>query len=570
MKVVIVGGVAAGMSAAARLRRLDEDAKIIVFERDEYVSFANCGLPYHIGGDIPERESLLVVTPERLERQLNIEVHTCHEVTKIERGRRVVHVFDRQQNRHFEETYDKLVLAQGAAPLQPPLPGIDHPKIFTLRNIPDMDLIKLNVDDGAESALVIGGGYIGVEVAEAFRNRGVNTYLVEMLDEILPPLDHEMDRALVHHIQSMGVGLLLGRRVESFRDVEGQVEVRLDREEAVRVDMVVLAVGVRPESSLAQEAELEVGSRGGLKTDQHMRTSDPDIYAVGDMVEVSDTVTGEQTMVALAGPANRQGRVAADHICGRDSAYTSTQGTSIIKVFEMTAGGTGATEQTLRRTKTPYKKIYLHLNGHASYYPGTHPMHLKLLFAPGDGRILGAQAVGVDGVDKRIDVFATALRAGMTVFDLEHLELAYAPPYGSAKDPVNMAGFVASNVLRGDIEHWYAEDYPDDTKDGRLIDVRTRGEFAEWHIEGAVNLPITELRERLDELDSQTPMYVYCKSGFRGYLAARVLQQRGFSKVQNLSGGVDTFRLYHRLLEGFSEVDIPFVTYAEERFASNQ
>lgn len=565
MKIVIVGGVAAGMSAAARLRRLDEDAEIVVFERDEYVSFANCGLPYHIGGDIPERDSLLVVTPEKLEQQLNIDVRTCHEVIRIDRDRHLVDVFDRPQKRDFQESYDKLVLAQGAAPLRPPLPGIEHPRVFTLRNIPDMDLIKQNVDGGAETALVIGGGYIGVEVAEAFHKRGLNTYLVEMLDEILPPLDHEMDRALVHHIQSMGVGLLLGRRVESFRDVQGRVEVRLDTEKAILSDIVVLAIGVRPESSLAHESGLEVGKRGGVNVDRHMRTSDPDIYAVGDMVEVSDTVTGEQTIVALAGPANRQGRIAADHICGRDSAYTSTQGTSIIKVFEMTAGGTGATEQTLRHAQVPYKKVYLHLNGHAGYYPGTHPMHLKLLFAPSDGKILGAQAVGVDGVDKRIDVFATALRGRMTVFDLEHLELAYAPPYGSAKDPVNMAGFAACNVLRGDTEHWYAEDYPDATQNGCLVDVRSREEFTEWHIDGAVNLPLPELRGQLDQLDPQASLYVYCKSGFRGYLAARLLSQRGFSKVQNLSGGVDTFRLYHRLLEGFSEVDIPFITYAEDR-----
>jgi NADPH-dependent 2,4-dienoyl-CoA reductase/sulfur reductase-like enzyme/rhodanese-related sulfurtransferase len=568
MKVVVVGGVAAGMSAAARLRRLNENAEIIVFERDEYVSFANCGLPYHIGGDIPKRESLLVVTPERLEQQLDIAVRTCHEVLKIDREQRVVHVLDRRGKRTFQESWDKLILAQGAVPLRPPLPGIDHPRIFTLRNIPDMDAIKHTVDRGASTAIVIGGGYIGVEIAEAFRNRGLNTYLVEMLDEILPPLDHEMDRALIFHMESHGVGLSLGRRAESFHDVDGQIEVRLDNGKAVRGDLVVLAMGVRSESSLAREAGLELGARGGLKVDRHMRTSDSNIYAVGDMAEVTDTVTGEQAIVALAGPANRQGRIAADHICGRDSAYTSTQGTSVVKVFEMTAGATGATEKTLRRTGMPYKKIYVHHNGHASYYPGTHPMHLKLLFAPDDGKILGAQVVGVDGVDKRIDVMATALRAGMTVFDLEHLELAYAPPYGSAKDPINMAGFVASNLLRGDIDHWYAEDCPDRTSDGRLIDVRSRREYEEWHIAGAENLPIAELRQRLDELSLSQPIYVYCKSGFRGYLAYRILKQRGFSKVRNLSGGLQTFHLHHRICEGCPEIDIPFITYAEDREGS--
>jgi NADPH-dependent 2,4-dienoyl-CoA reductase/sulfur reductase-like enzyme/rhodanese-related sulfurtransferase len=567
MKVVVVGGVAAGMSAAARLRRLNENAEIVVFERDEYVSFANCGLPYHIGGEISEREDLLVVTPERLEQQLNISVRTCHVVTQINREQRVVHVLDLPRGRTFRESWDKLILAQGAVPLRPPLPGIDHPKIFTLRNIADMDAIKRTVDSGASTAIVIGGGYIGVEIAEAFQNRGLRVYLVELLDEILPPLDHEMDRALIFHMESHGVSLLLKQRAESFHDANGQVEVCLDNGKAIRGDLVVLAMGVRSESSLARQAGLKIGERGGLKVDQHMRTSDPNIYAAGDMVEVTDTVTGEQTIVALAGPANRQGRIAADHICGRSSAYTSTQGTSVVKIFEMAAGGTGATEKTLQRTGLPYKKVYVHHNGHASYYPGTHPMHLKLLFAPADGKILGAQVVGVDGVDKRIDVLAVALRAGKKVFDLEHLELAYAPPYGSAKDPVNMAGFVAANLLRGDLEQWFAEDYPVRTDDGQLIDVRSPQEYKEWHIEKAINIPIAELRQRLDELDRNKAAYVYCKSGFRGYLAYRIIKQCGFSKAKNLSGGLQTFLLYHHICVGCPEAEIPFVTYAEDREA---
>lgn len=565
MKIVIAGGVAAGMSAAARLRRLNEDAEIIVFERDEYVSFANCGLPYHIGGDIPERDSLLVVTPQRLRAQLNLDVRTCHEVVKIDRAQRIVHVHDRQQNMRFQEPYDKLIIAQGAAPLRPALPGIDHPKIYSLRNIPDMDAIKRDVDGGATSAIVIGGGYIGVEVAEAFRQRDVDTCLVELADVILPPLDHEMSQALVFHMQSRGVRMVLGRRAQSFRDVDGQVEVMLEGGDALQADLVVMAIGVKAENTLASDAGLELGERGGLQVDAHMRTSDPDIYAAGDMVEVTDTVTDEKAIIALAGPANRQGRIAADHICGRESAYTSTQGTSVVRVFEMTGGGTGANEKTLRRAKIPYKKVYVHHNGHASYFPGTHPMHLKLMFAPGDGKILGAQVVGVDGVDKRIDVLATALRLGASVFDLEHFELAYAPPYSSAKDPVNMAGFVAANDLRGDIDHWYAEDYPSRTNEGRLLDVRSQQEFEDWHIEGARHIAVTELRERLDELEWQTPVYVYCKSGFRGYLASRILRQRGFADVRNLSGGLDTFRLHHGICEGCPEVDIPFITYAEDR-----
>ena len=564
MKVVIVGGVAAGMSAAARLRRLNEDAEIVVFERDEYVSFANCGLPYHIGGEIADREKLLVVTPERLERQLNIAVHTCHEVTGIDRERRVIHVFDRRGKRSFEESWDKLILAQGAVPLRPPLPGIDHPKIFTLRNIPDMDAIKRTVDNGAKSAVVIGGGYVGVEVAEAFQHRGMNVCLIELLEEILPPLDHEMDRALIHHMERQGVSLMLGQRAESFHDANGQVEVRLGSGTSVRCDLAVLAMGVRSESSLAREAGLAIGERGGLVVDEHMRTSDPDIYAAGDMVEVTDTVTRDQAIIALAGPANRQGRIAADHICGRPTAYTSTQGTSVVKVFEMTAGGTGASEKTLKRKGMPYEKVYIHGNGHASYYPGTNPMHLKVLFAPGDGMILGAQVAGVDGVDKRIDVMAVALRAGMSVFDLEHLELAYAPPYGSAKDPVNMAGFVAANILRGDLEQWHAEDYPARTE-GMILDVRTPQEFDEWHIEEAINLPLTELRQRLGELDRNQAIYVYCKSGFRGYLAYRILKQRGFSTVRNLSGGLQTFLLHRHVCMGCPETENPLITYAEDR-----
>jgi NADPH-dependent 2,4-dienoyl-CoA reductase/sulfur reductase-like enzyme/rhodanese-related sulfurtransferase len=547
MKVVVVGGVAAGMSAAARLRRLDETAEIIVFERDEYVSFANCGLPYHIGGDIQERESLLVVTPERLRAQLNLDVRTCHEVVRIDRDQHLVHVLDRQQGTQFQETYEKLILAQGAVPLRPPLPGIDHPKIFTLRNIPDMDAIKKVVDDGAKSAIVIGAGYVGVELAEAFRHRNLETCLVELAEKILPPLDHEMDRALVYHMESHGVRTVLGHRAESFRDLNGQVEVLLDGGEALRADLVVMAIGVRPENTLVGEAGLELGERNGVKVDTHMQTVDPDVYAIGDMVEVTDTVTGDKTTIALAGPANRQGRIAADHICGLNSAYTSTQGTSVVKVFEMTAGGTGASETTLRKAEIPYQKVYVHHDGHASYYPGTHPMHLKLLFAPDDGKILGAQVVGADGVDKRIDVLAAALRLGASVFDLEHFELAYAPPYSSAKDPVNMAGFVASNMLRGDVDHWYAEDYPSATSKGVLIDVRSREEFEEWHLEGSQNIPVTELRERLAELDSQNLICVYCKSGFRGYLATRILRQRGFGNVRNLSGGVETFRLHHRI-----------------------
>ncbi len=540
MKIIVVGGVAAGMSAAARARRLSEDAEIIVFEKDRYVSFANCGLPYHIGGAIQDRSKLLVVTPQDLRLRLNLDVRTQHEIIRIDRENRQVLVRDHAGNQEFWESYDRLVLTPGARPLRPPIPGIDHPQIFTLRNIPNMDAIKAEVDGGAKSAVVIGGGYIGVEMAEVLRERGLRVALVELEDEIVPSLDQEMDRALIYHMESYGVKLHLGSAAAAFHDVSGRVEVELQNGTRLVTDLVLLAIGVRPESSLAQEAGLELGVRGSIKVDRHMRTSDPYIYAAGDAVEVIDTVTGQPTVVALAGPANRQGRIVADHIFGKDSAYRSTQGTSVVKVFDMTAGGTGATETTLRRLDIPHSKIYIHPNGHAEYYPGTHPMHLKMLFAPDDGRILGAQVVGFDGVDKRIDVLAVAIRAGMTILDLEHLELAYAPPYGSAKDPVNMAGFVAGNLLRGDVMQWYAEDYPDVLQNGTVVDVRPPAVYNTWHIPGAVNIPLTQIRRRTEELREAAgdePLYLYCRVGFTSYIAYRTLHQSGFERVYSLAGG---------------------------------
>ena len=570
MKIVIVGGVAAGMSAAARARRLAEDAEIIVFEKDRYVSFANCGLPYHIGGAIQDRDQLLVVTPDDLRSRLNLDVRTEHEVLSIDREEKRVLVQDHRAGREFWESYDKLVLTPGARPLRPPIPGIDHPQIYTLRNIPDMDTIKAEVDAGAMSAIVVGGGYIGVEMAETLRQRGLRVSLVELEESIIPPLDHEMDRALIYHMESYGLQMHLGSAAAAFHDVSGRVEVELQNGTRVITDLVILAIGVLPESSLARGAGLELGVRGSIKVDEYMRTSDPDIYAAGDAVEVTDTVTGEPAVVALAGPANRQGRIVADHIFGKDCAYRSTQGTSVVKVFDMTAGGTGATEATLHRLGIDHRKVYIHPNGHAGYYPGTYPMHIKMLFTPDDGRILGAQVVGFDGVDKRIDVFATAIRAGMTVHDLEHLELAYAPPYGSAKDPVNMAGFVACNLLRGDLAQWYADDYPDVLENGLVVDVRPPLNFETWHIPGALNIPLTELRERIDELRELTgsrPLYLYCRVGFTSYVALRALVQSGFDRVYSLSGGVQTFILYHRNKLATGRPGVPFVPYAEHKMA---
>ena len=568
MKTVVVGGVAGGASIAARLRRLDESAEIIVFERDRYVSFANCGLPYYIGGVIKERAKLLVQTPERLRKSLNLDVRVAHEVVHIDRVAKNVTVRDVENGETFIESYDKLVLAQGARAIRPPIPGVDHPRVFVLRNIPDMDAIIAALTPQVHRTAVIGAGYIGVEVAENFRHLGLAVDLVEMMDQVIPTLDQEMARDIEYHMQSHGVRLHLGTAAEEIREQDGGLLIKLANGDELEVDLVVLGAGVTPETSLAREAGLELGKTGAVRTDVHMRTSDPDIYAVGDMVEVSDTVLEAPTNVALAGPANRQGRIAADHIAGRDSRYSSTQGTSIVLVFDAVGGGTGATERALKKEGVPYRKVYLHPSGHATYYPGTHAMHMKVLFSPEDGRLLGAQVVGFDGVDKRIDVLATALRSGLTVYDLEHLELAYAPPFGSAKDPVNMAGFLAANLLRGDVHFWYAEDYPDKIRDGVLLDVRGAREFADWHITGAIHIPHTQLRQRIEELPRNRAIYCYCRSGFRSYLAYRVLVQQGFDEVYTLAGGGLTFSDYHRSVYATGRPHYPVVSHAEQWMAA--
>jgi NADPH-dependent 2,4-dienoyl-CoA reductase/sulfur reductase-like enzyme/rhodanese-related sulfurtransferase len=573
MKVVIVGGVAAGMSTAARLRRLDEHAEIIVLDKDRYVSYANCGLPYHIGGTIPDREQLLVVTPDHLKATLNIDVRTEQEAITIDREARRIEILDHTVGAAYTESYDLLVLTQGAAPLRLPIPGIDHPRIFTLRNLPDMDAIKAVVDAGARTAVVVGGSYIGVEITEALTERGLQVHLVELQDQVMPPLDREMATDLRYHMEHHGVRLHLGTAAAAFHPNGAGVTVELRDGEQIAADLVVMAVGVRPASSLATAAGLALGPQGGIKVDPHMRTSDPSIYAAGDMVEVIDTVTGEPTIVPLAGPANRQGRIIADNISGRKATYGSTQGTAIVKVFAMTGGATGASEKTLRRLGRAYHKIYVHPAGHAGYYPGTAPMHLKLIFAPDDGRILGAQVVGYDGVDKRLDVLATAIRAGLTVFDLEELELAYAPPYGSAKDPVNMAGFVAANMLRGDVHYWYAEDYPACAEAATLVDVRGDQEYADWHIPGALNIPVRELRSRMDEVRAAAergPVLFYCMVGFRSYLAYRIARQLGVEQVATLTGGARTFTSYHRTALATGTPDRLYVSHAEEDLAAEE
>jgi NADPH-dependent 2,4-dienoyl-CoA reductase/sulfur reductase-like enzyme/rhodanese-related sulfurtransferase len=557
-KIVVVGGVAGGMSAAARARRLSESAQIIVLERDLYVSFANCGMPYHIGGDIEERSALLVQTPQSLAENLNLDVRVGNEVVAIDPADKTVTIRDLTSDSTYTESYDALVLATGASPLRPPLPGIDSPLVHTLRSLEDMDRIKAIVDAGKGDAVVIGGGYIGVEMAEALRHRDWNVALLEAANQVLGPLDPEMAEQVQHELRRNGVQLHLGARAEGFTH-----DSVLTSEGVLPADLVVLAIGVAPDSRLAQLAGLGCTQRGAIIVDAHQLTSDPHIYAVGDSVQVTDTVTGQATVVPLAGPANRQGRIAADHMFGRDARYSSTQGTAIVKVFDVTAGGTGANEKQLEAAGMDYRKVYIHPNGHASYYPGTAAMHLKLLFSP-EGVVLGGQVVGYDGVDKRIDVLATAIRAELTVWDLAELELAYAPPYGSAKDPINMAGFQASNLLDGTIEFWYAEDWGSLPDDAVVLDVRTLEENQSCALPNSVNIPVQQLRERIDELDPSRPVYVYCRSGFRSYLAYRALKGLGFPRVATLSGGTMTMEHAVPWLAASFAAPAPVVTYAED------
>ncbi|MCX4757225.1 FAD-dependent oxidoreductase [Kitasatospora purpeofusca] len=567
MKTVIVGGVAAGASTGARLRRLDESAEIVILERGRFVSFANCGLPYHIGGAIPERDSLLLQTPESLARSLALDVRTGHEVLRIDRDAKEVEVRDLDAERTYRESYDTLVLCPGADPIRPPIPGADDPQVDVLRDVADMDRVITHLDESASRATVVGGSYIGLELAEALRSRGLETTIVERTDQLMPWLDHEMTRILHYHVRSHDVDVRLSTSAEAIhRGDKSTFTVDLSDGTTLEPDVLVLAAGARPNVELARDAGLEIGPRGGIVVDAHMRTSAPDILAAGDAVETPSLVTGEPMLSMLAGPANRQGRIAADTIAGRDSAYRSTQGTAVVKVFDMTAGGTGLTEAQLRAAGIDFRKVYAHPSGHAAYYPGTAPLFMKVLFDPAEGKLLGAQVLGWDGVDKRIDVLAVAQRAGMTVYDLEHLELAYAPPYGSAKDPVNMVGFLASNLLRGDIHLWYPEDFPQCAERALILDTRTRAEYDAWHIPGAVLIPYTELRERLDEVPRDKPVYTYCRSGFRSYIAYCVLRQGGWDTAF-LSGGTMTYHGFHKTPLATGKAGQPVVTHAEDELA---
>ncbi len=542
-KLLIIGGVAGGATAAARARRLNERSKIIILERGEHISFANCGLPYYIGGVIKYRDNLLVTTPEDFEARYDVEVRINSEVLSIAPDKREILIRDSKSGRSYIESYETIILAPGAEPVMPPIPGVDLEGVFHLRDIPDSDKIKQVIGlKKTTSAVVVGGGFIGLEMAENLVIRGIETTVLEMGNQVMAPLDTEM-AAIVHaHLKYRGVNLALGQKVKSIVRKNGRLWVSTEQAKEFGCDLVISAIGVTPENRLAKEAGLKLGPRGHIQVDATMRTSNPHIYAVGDAVEIKDFVTGFPTAVALAGPANKQGRVAADNAMGRRSIYTGALGTSIVKVFDLAIASTGSNEKTLVRQGIPFMVSYTHSGSHASYYPGSSPMAIKLIFSPSSGNILGAQIVGSDGVDKRIDVLATAIHAGMTVLDLEELELAYAPPFSSAKDPVNMAGFVASNILKGDMDvaHWH--ELAALIQSGAvLLDLRGEEEIrAAGAIPDSIHIPLDKLREELQNLDINKEYIPYCAVGMRGYLAHRILIQNGFNS-RNLSGGYRTF-----------------------------
>jgi len=546
-RILIVGGVAGGAACAARLRRLDERAEIFVFERGPDISFANCGLPYYLGGVIPQRQRLLVATAEQFRDWLNVEIRVLHAVRRIDRAARTIEVENLRTGATTVQPYDALVLAPGAEPIRPGWPGIDVPGIFTLRNLEDTDRIHAWIEQRRPArAVVIGGGYIGLEMVENLHRRGIEVTLLEASDQVMPPMDPEMVAPVHSELRRQGVDLRLGNAVDGFETgPDERLRVITAKKERVVASVAILAIGVRPNAGLAQDAGLEIGALGGIRVDPQMRTSDPAIWAVGDAVEIRDWVTGQWTLIPLAGPAARQGRVAADAICGRNTTFRGSQGTAVVGVFDFTLAMTGASEKRLRAAGMRYEKSYTHTPHHAGYYPGAEMMTVKLLFDPESGRILGAQAIGKAGVDKRIDVLAMAIQKQATVYDLEEADLCYAPQYGSAKDPVNMAGFVAANVLRGDVDlsHWqqWVERRASGEELPLVVDVRAASETATGVVPGSVNIPLGELRARLGELPRDREIWVHCGIGQRAYYAARVLRQNGFN-VRNLSGGMRSFQ----------------------------
>ncbi len=543
MKVVIIGGVAGGATAAARIRRLDEQAQIVVFERSGHISYANCGLPYYIGGSISDPSDLTLQTPESFDARFRADMRVHHEVTAIYPDRKTVRVKDLATGTEFEESYDKLLLAPGAKPTQPRLPGVGLDKLFTLRTVEDTFRIKEYVNTHhPKSAVLAGGGFISLEVAENLRELGLDVTIVQRPKQLMNPFDSDMAAFIHTEMRRHGVKLALGHTVEGFEEKDGGVDVLLKDTPPLHADMVVLAIGVTPESDLAKAAGLELGLKGSIVVNGRMETSAPDIYAVGDAVQVKHFVSGEDAVISLAGPANKQGRIAADNICGGDSRYQGSQGSSVIKVFSMTAAATGLNEGAAKKAGIDCDKVILSPMSHAGYYPGGKMMTMKVVFEKETYRLLGAQIVGYDGVDKRIDVLATAIRCGMKATDLKDLDLAYAPPYSSAKDPVNMAGFMVDNIKHDVVKQWYLEQADELPRDGSvtLLDTRTVWEYSRSHIDGFINIPVDDLRERLEELDKTKPVYIICQSGLRSYIAARILMGSGFD-CYNFAGG---FRFY--------------------------
>lgn len=546
-KVIIVGGVAGGASCAARLRRLDEKAQIVMFERGPFISFANCGLPYYIGGVIEKRDNLLLQTPESFHARFDVDVRVNSEVTAIDREKKTVTVSANGET--YTETYDTLVLSPGSTPMHPPIPGIESDKVMQLWTIPDMDKIVGAVrEDKAKTAVVVGGGFIGIEMAENLKHAGLNVTLMDMMDQVMPGLDFDMAQILHKHITDNGVRLALGQGAKEFIEEDGGITV-VTKDHRVKADIVILAIGVRPNSEIARDAGLELNRRGGIVVDESLKTSDENIYAVGDVVEIDHYITKERTMIPLAGPANKQGRMAADNICGLGRKYKGTQGSSVAKVFDMTVANTGLNENNLRaagkKINQDYKVTVIHPLAHAGYYPGGLPLTLKLVFDM-DGKVLGAQSVGYKGVEKRIDVISTAIHFGANVKDLEEIELCYAPPFSSAKDPSNMAGYSADNILAGIVDNITVGELDDVSEDTVLLDVRTKREVEMGKIPGAVNIPVDELRGRLGELDNNKPYVVYCKVGIRAYIACRIMAQNGFQNVKNLAGGYTTYQVVEK------------------------
>ena len=543
MKVVIVGGVAGGATAAARIRRLDEQAEIIIFERSGYVSYANCGLPYYIGGVISDQRDLTLQTPENFQRRFRIQVHVHHEVTAIHRTEKTVTVRNCKTGEEFTESYDKLRLSPGAVPNHPRLPGSGTDKLFTLRTVEDTLRIRSYIDrNHPKSAVLAGGGFISLEVGENLRKLGMDVTIVQRPKQLMPPFDADMASLIHAEMRRHGVHLALGRSVEGFEERDGGIDVLLRDAQPLHADMVIMAIGVSPDSKLARDAGLALGVKGSIAVNDRMETSDTDIYAVGDAVQVKHFVTGEDTVIALAGPANKQGRIAADNICGGDSHYKGSQGSSILQIFDLTAAATGINETAAAKAGLKTDKVILSPSAHAGYYPGSRLMTMKVVFEKETYRLLGAQIIGYDGVDKRIDVLAAAIRCGMKATDLKDLDLAYAPPYSSAKDPINMAGFIIDNLAKGIVRQWYAEDADSLPRDGSavLLDTRTPEEYAAGHVDGFINIPVDDLRSRIKEIETGKPVYLICQSGLRSYIAYRILTGCGY-ECYNFAGG---YRFY--------------------------